>query len=98
MNLKYELSPPVNMDFIKKIDYEIKYELMPNSLDGLLFEKEIIINATRPQYRQRFSQAHEIGHIFIPWYTGNFSYVIGNFYFYKKGCKNKRHNKYTSRM
>ena len=46
-------------------------------LDGILLnlktpgkEPHVIVNSTSPPLRQRFTMAHEIGHILIPWHAG----------------------------
>lgn len=70
---KYKLSVPVDFSFLQHEGYALKYEFILDDVDAILFNKEIIINIERAKVRQRFTIAHETGHIFIPWHTGAFS-------------------------
>lgn len=73
---KYGLSVPVNLNtIINKKHIEISYEENQVGIDGLCqlqrSPPRIILN-TEITYepRRRFTIAHEIGHICIPWHTG----------------------------
>lgn len=70
---KYNLIVPIDFEFIELEGFSFSYEEIPAGIDAILFNKEIIINSEQPPVRQRFSIAHEIGHIFIPWHTGDYS-------------------------
>lgn len=73
---KYELSVPVDLDTIlQKRHIEISYEENQVGIDGLCqlqkIPPKIILNSEiNFEPRQRFTLAHEIGHICIPWHTG----------------------------
>lgn len=54
----------------------VEYETLPAGVDGVLVRRPrerplIIIAKTAHPKRQRFTLAHEIGHILIPWHLGS---------------------------
>jgi Zn-dependent peptidase ImmA (M78 family) len=74
---KYNLEPPINV--LELATRYAKVEAFPFSLsiDGVSLHIKskgrratIIINENRPATRRRFTLAHEIGHILIPWHIG----------------------------
>ena len=73
---KYDLSVPVDLDIIiRKKHIEVSYEENQVGIDGLCkLQKnppKIILNTEITfEPRRRFTMAHEIGHICIPWHTG----------------------------
>lgn len=73
---KYGLTVPVNLDeIINQKQIKVKYEENQLGIDGLCqLQKEppiIVINTEITfEKRRRFTIAHEIGHICIPWHTG----------------------------
>lgn len=73
---KYDLSVPVDLDIIiRKKHIEVSYEENQVGIDGLCkLQKnppKIILNTDMTfEPRRRFTMAHEIGHICIPWHTG----------------------------
>lgn len=73
---KYSLSVPVDLNEIIKIkDIDIAYKENRHGIDGWTkIQKEppyIEINSEITfEPRKRFTIAHELGHIFIPWHTG----------------------------
>ncbi len=74
--LKHKLSVPVDLDvIIKNENISVKYEENYLGIDGLCKLKnnppEIVLNSGMVyEPRRRFTLAHEIGHIRIPWHTG----------------------------
>jgi len=53
------------------------YAAIPFEIDGISanlkkigVQPSIIVNSKRPRKRQRFTLAHEIGHVLIPWHMG----------------------------
>lgn len=63
---------PIPVDLIaKNLDVEIVYEITEDSLSGFLFKEEenqrtiIGVNASHHPNRQRFTIAHEIGHLLL---------------------------------
>lgn len=73
---KYNLSVPVNLDtIIREKNIVVSYAENHLGIDGMCqLQKnppEIILNTeTTYEPRRRFTLAHEIGHICIPWHTG----------------------------
>lgn len=73
---KYDLSVPVNLDtIISEKHIDVSYEENQVGIDGLCqLQKnppKIILNTEMTfEPRRRFTIAHEIGHICIPWHTG----------------------------
>ena len=73
---KYTLSVPVDLDYIiKQKNIRILYKENQHGIDGLTrIQKSppIIEINTEIDYgpRRRFTLAHELGHICIPWHTG----------------------------
>jgi len=74
---KYNLEPPINV--LELATHYAKLEAFPFSLniDGVSlhikvkgWQPTIILNDNRPATRKRFTLAHEIGHILIPWHIG----------------------------
>lgn len=56
---------------------DLKYIPIPFEIDGVSanlkrpgIRPSIIVNNERPKKRQRFTLAHEIGHVLIPWHMG----------------------------
>lgn len=81
---KYSLKPPVDINaLIKKHAELIILDIPMNGVDGVTLNLKIsgkypkvILSNSMPQFRQRFTLAHELGHILIPWHTGNIIDVV----------------------
>ncbi|WP_415844673.1 ImmA/IrrE family metallo-endopeptidase [Stutzerimonas zhaodongensis] len=73
---KQGLVPPYDLDCLAQQYGELEYIQFPIKADGItigigeLDSPKILINTDAPETRQRFTLAHEIGHIVIPWHTG----------------------------
>jgi len=73
---KAGLTPPYDLDSLARSYGELEYISFPIKADGItigigkLAKPKILINSDAPETRQRFTLAHEIGHIVIPWHTG----------------------------
>lgn len=67
---------PVDVFSIARNYAEVRLVSLPKTIDGLVAHKtrseepKIIVNKTSPEARQRFTVAHELGHILIPWHGG----------------------------
>lgn len=77
LHKKYALSLPVNLKKIAKKYAKLKFENIPFEIDGISANLKvpgitptILVNKNQPIKRQRFTLAHEIGHVIIPWHTG----------------------------
>ena len=76
---KYNLFPPINIKelvgkYAKLSFIHIPYE----DVDGITLNLKVpgksthvIVNREKPSVRQRFTMAHELGHILIPWHVGD---------------------------
>ncbi len=69
------ISFPIDIDAIARKYANIKYIDIPFDFDGVTLKErkkqpQIIINKSRNIERQRFTLAHELGHIIIPWHVG----------------------------
>jgi len=66
---------PININLIASSHSEIKHRDIPFNIDGVTYRRQdksniIIINTNKPLTRRRFTLAHELGHVIIPWHTG----------------------------
>jgi Zn-dependent peptidase ImmA (M78 family) len=66
---------PIDIDAIARKYANIRYIDIPFDFDGITLKErkkrpQIIINTTKSIERQRFTLAHELGHIIIPWHIG----------------------------
>lgn len=76
---KFGLVPPVDVELLIRERAELTYTAIPmQGVDGVcLYLKtpgkttKVIVNSNNPPLRQRFTLAHELGHIIIPWHTGS---------------------------
>lgn len=70
------LTPPYDLLELANSFGEVRYRNFPFKADGITVgigkqvRPTIYINSNCPDTRQRFTLAHEIGHIVIPWHTG----------------------------
>lgn len=71
-----KLTPPFDLDQLATEYGELEYIPLPFGVDGITIgigsdtKPGILINTSAPTTRQKFTLAHEIGHILIPWHTG----------------------------
>jgi len=70
------LEPPFDLRSLAQRYASVEYLSFPVSADGVTIglgssgRPQILINADKPTTRQRFTLAHELGHVVIPWHTG----------------------------
>ncbi|MBL0427235.1 ImmA/IrrE family metallo-endopeptidase [Ramlibacter alkalitolerans] len=75
---KRNLKPPVDVAAIVGEYAELLFKPFPFiGVDGLSVnlkvpgkKTKVIVNSLNPEVRQRFTLAHELGHILIPWHVG----------------------------
>ena len=74
---KYKLEPPINVRELATCYAKIEVFSLLLNVDGVSLhikskgrKPTIILNDNRPPTRKRFTLAHEIGHILIPWHIG----------------------------
>jgi len=77
LHAKYSLVMPVDLELIANKYANLLYMSIPFEIDGISanlkqpgVKPTIIVNNVRPDKRQRFTLAHEIGHVLIPWHMG----------------------------
>lgn len=74
---RLRVSPPVDVEALCRAFAELSFKRFPVSIDGVCLDLKIPgkrpkvwVSTGIPPVRQRFTIAHEIGHIIIPWHTG----------------------------
>ncbi|TWB23564.1 uncharacterized protein DUF955 [Nitrospirillum amazonense] len=78
LHRKNNLKFPVPVEDLVRSYADLKFIDMPFDIDGLCMDLKAIGTRTKVfvkkggyRTRQRFTLAHELGHILIPWHTGN---------------------------
>jgi hypothetical protein len=74
----HHIRPPFDLDSLVKQHASLHYRPIPiNGVDGVTVNLKVpgktptvIVNTNQPVTRQRFTLAHELGHLIIPWHTG----------------------------
>lgn len=70
------LKPPYDLEQLARVYGDLEYLDLPFGVDGITIgigaaaKPRILINSSAPVTRRKFTLAHEIGHIVIPWHTG----------------------------
>lgn len=72
------LSPPIDVRRLLQEHAEVIFRRMPADLDidAVAVQRPgsarptVVLNSIRPQSRQRFTLAHELGHVLLPWHLG----------------------------
>jgi Zn-dependent peptidase ImmA (M78 family) len=74
---KYQLAPPIDVHALASAYATVQILSLPVDLDGASINLKvprrhptIVLNHRRPPRRQRFTLAHELGHVLIPWHIG----------------------------
>jgi len=74
---KYNLVIPVDLLSLAHRYAQVKFIDIPFDIDGISVDlkvkgktPKILVNHDKPINRQRFTLAHEIGHVVIPWHAG----------------------------
>ncbi|MGY3172093.1 hypothetical protein ACVWYU_001467 [Pseudomonas sp. TE12234] len=71
-----KLTPPYDLEQLARQYGDLEFHDFPFAVDGITIgiggeaRPKILINVTIPVTRRKFTLAHEIGHIVIPWHTG----------------------------
>ncbi|UFH49200.1 ImmA/IrrE family metallo-endopeptidase [Pseudomonas sp. KNUC1026] len=69
------LLPPFDLDALAAEYAELEYLNLPYDVDGITIgigrpeKPRILVNDAAPPTRRKFTLAHELGHIVIPWHT-----------------------------
>jgi hypothetical protein len=72
----FELAPPVDLEGVAGEFVDVEMDHIPGECDGLVVEMEsprplVLIQADHAEVRQRFTLAHELGHVLMPWHLGS---------------------------
>jgi Zn-dependent peptidase ImmA (M78 family) len=74
---RHNLTPPYDLEELVSLYAKVDFLDFPNDADGISLglkqydKPRIYVNSLRPEVRQRFTLAHELGHVIIPWHIGN---------------------------
>lgn len=76
---RHNLIPPYNLEELVSLYAKVNFLDFPinTDADGVSLglkqsdKPKIYINSSRYKVRQRFTLAHELGHVIIPWHIGN---------------------------
>jgi Zn-dependent peptidase ImmA (M78 family) len=76
--IKYSLIPPIDIKSLIQKYAELKFVHFPfDGIDGVSLNlklpnkaTKVVVNSNNPKVRIRFTLAHELGHILIPWHIG----------------------------
>lgn len=76
---KYSLEIPIDVKSLVESRADLAFKCIPlQGVDGISLnlktpgkKTKVIVNADNPPLRQRFTLAHELGHIVIPWHLGS---------------------------
>lgn len=75
---RYSLQPPVDVELLTRTFADVTDKIFPAAIDGLCLDlkvpgkrPKVWISKNLHHLRRRFTLAHEIGHIIIPWHTGS---------------------------
>jgi hypothetical protein len=76
---RQNLTPPVDVESLVKKYADLIFKPIPiNGVDGVSLnlkalnrKARVIVNSNNPPRRIRFTLAHELGHILIPWHIGS---------------------------
>jgi len=73
------LTPPVNIKSLVRSYADLSFRHIPEpGVDGICLNlkvpgkrPKVVVNSGNPTTRKRFTLAHELGHILIPWHLGS---------------------------
>lgn len=76
---KLSLTPPIDVKGLVEAHADLTITKIPiEGVDGISLDLKtpgkrarVVLNASNPPTRQRFTLAHELGHLLIPWHTGS---------------------------
>jgi hypothetical protein len=75
---RFGLTPPVDVQRVVRTFADIERDWIPGACDGLVLGLHaprrrplVLLKRGRPLVRERFTLAHELGHILLPWHIGD---------------------------
>jgi IrrE N-terminal-like domain len=76
------LNPPIDIHRVAEEFADVEYTSIPTNCDGLVVglgrrKPLVLVDNGQHETRQRFTLAHELGHILLPWHIGNFACDTG---------------------
>lgn len=76
---RFGLNPPVDLHRVAEACAEVESDAIPGRCDGLVIGLHastspplILLKDSAPALRQRFTFAHELGHVLLPWHLGDY--------------------------
>jgi hypothetical protein len=76
--LRLKLEPPVDIEALVKRYADLEVVKFPVDVDGVCLDLKVpgrrprvVVNSRKPPNRVRFTLAHELGHLLIPWHVGS---------------------------
>jgi hypothetical protein len=74
---RFDLSPPIDVHDVLERFADLEEDDIPGACDGLVVGLHggrrrplVLVDRTQADVRQRFTIAHELGHILLPWHIG----------------------------
>lgn len=80
---RHGLTPPYDLEALVLNYASVELHHFPVNADGITIgiggekKPQILINSDSPETRRKFTLAHELGHIVIPWHTGTIVSHLG---------------------
>lgn len=80
---RHSLTPPYDLEALVLNYASVEFHHFPVDADGITIgiggeeKPQILINLDSPDTRRKFTLAHELGHIIIPWHTGTIVSHLG---------------------
>lgn len=80
---RHGLTPPYDLEALVLNYASVEFHYFPVDADGITIgiggeeKPQILINLDSPDTRRKFTLAHELGHIIIPWHTGTIVSHLG---------------------
>lgn len=74
---RFGLTPPVDVRSLVERYADLEFDQIPGGIDAVCVGLKspgrrplVIVDSTKPLKRQRFTLAHELGHLVLPWHAG----------------------------
>lgn len=80
---RHNLRPPYDLEALASKYATVEQHHFPLDADGVTIgiggekKPQVLINSDSPEARRKFTLAHELGHIIIPWHTGTIVSHLG---------------------
>lgn len=81
--MRHNLRPPYDLEALVLNYATVEYYLFPLDADGVTIgiggeeKPQVLVNSKPAETRRKFTLAHELGHIIIPWHTGTIVSHLG---------------------